>query len=198
MRKGTEGSAMILVMCVMMVVVVLAMSLLLSASTLISTANRSGAQEQCTIMAASLSQKLEMSFVDRPYAEIPNGEDIPEEQGTLFAYLGKYVAEDEGDWPSFEGDINESNARVFGAKWPQGTEIPGEASIRLYYEAEDTENSETPEESFRNKEIRLYVEVTCTIRGEVCTITNRYHKVQSTEDIDDVTWFWSRHKELEE
>ncbi len=189
-----DGSALIAVLCVMMVVVAVCLSLLQGASVLTAAARRSRAKEQCRIMAESVSRELGEELTGKIYSQIPSGSPADD---SLHAYVGAYVCERHNDWKDYDADGGAEHAlsavkrsfQLTGGEWP---EEAGTITVSLYWvngSGQKRDRRESWESYFHSIDIDLYVEVTCQIRQESCTWTDCYFKVSSQEE---GIWKWSK------
>lgn len=192
--KDQTGSALIAVLCVMMVIVTVCLSLLLAASVLSSAARRSCAEEQCRIMAESVSRKLGQELTAELYSQSPNG--IPS-GGSLHEYVGACICDRHQDWKDYDADGGPEHARsavtrsfrLTDADWPSDA---GTVTVSLYWvngSGRKWDGRQSWESYFQSIDIDLYVEVTCTIQQESCTWTDIYSKVSNEEAH---TWKWSQ------
>lgn len=191
------GSALIVVLCVMMIMVTICLSLLLAASALTATAKRSYAREQCRVMAESVSRKLGEELVERSYSGIPSGNPSG---SSLWEYVGAYVCEKNNSWLDYDADGGSEHAlsavkRSFQLTDPDWPEDAGEITVGLYWvngSGREWDGWESWEQYFHSIDIDLYIEVTCAIQQEACTRTNVYFKVSNEKEH---TWKWSQRAE---
>lgn len=192
--NGQKGSALIVVLCVMMVTVTVCLSLLLAASVLTASARRSSAKEQCRIMAESVSRRLGKELTAEDYSHIPSGSP-PDD--SFREYVGAYVCSRRSSWPDYNArggpehtlSAAKRSFQLTDEEWP---EEAGTITVSLYWvngSGRKWDGRESWESYFHSIDIDLYVEVTCTIRQESCTWTDIYSKVSNEEE---GTWKWSQ------
>lgn len=172
---------MIAVVCAAMVIAALSLSLLLSAASLLSAGRQSFAKEQCRIMAESVSRQVDGELADKFYFRLPDG--IPEDE-SLWGYAGalpgeegekkifRLDGENNGNWPQEAGWITLS----LSWEWAGGAGGAGRAGA-------GAERGD-----FWEKDLDLYVEITCGNKEGAYTITNIYHKVNGEKEN---SWKWS-------
>ena len=121
-----EGSALIFVICIMMVAVILSMSLLLALGRLLTIERQIPAKEQCRIMTDSISRLLNKELTKDEYQGIPEGR--PEGEG-LWDYAGAYIWGGGAAWPDYEegrpGHDMDQARREFGFRGQQRMEGGG-------------------------------------------------------------------------
>ncbi len=191
-----EGSALIFVICIMMVAVILSMSLLLALGRLLTIERQIPAKEQCRIMTDSISRLLNKELTKDEYQGIPEGR--PEGEG-LWDYAGAYIWGGGAAWPDYEEgrpghDMDQARREfVLDSEGSSGwKEEAGEITIGLYWvnqtkEEWDPETSQ--EEHFYEAEIELHVDITVSLQGVSCTRKDIYYKVS---DPENNSWKWSK------
>lgn len=199
--EAEEGSALIFVICMMMVVAGLSLSLLLSAGTLLAMRRQIPAKEQCRIMADSISRLLNQELTKDEYEGIPEG--IPEGE-SLWDYIGAYVCEENEAWPSYEegkpGHGMDQARREFTLDVDHSSGWEKEAggiTIGLYWvnqTGEEWKPRESRETYFHEAELALHVEIMVSCQGLTCTRKDIYYKVSNPE-YD--SWKWSKWTERE-
>lgn len=192
MKNKQEGSAMVVVMCVMVVTVALSLSLLLTASILVNNAVRSNNKEQCRINAVSVSEALieEISnFIEYSSADENNkpepSADMPGRESNLRAKLKTVVTT---EWFAYD-----ENAGTLGQLETKGKDyftydvkldgLPGSTRLEMYWVDEtgeqmrslDMTDQETASGTFGN--VVLYLKVTSTVGQESSTIISRFQPV---------------------
>lgn len=213
MNKRQEGSAMIVVMCVMVMACALSLALLLSSSVLIRNAQRANQKEQCRITAVSVSDLLKQEIAgvgSEPgyvYEELPKPN--PENKGNSLKDKLQSVLTTE--WYSYDKHAGTSDKILKGSKAYfsyelTGGDLPGSTVADFYWIDETGENLkeldfddlETASGLFQS--LKLYVKVTSTVGEESSTILSVYHPVVNTqseeasgtgqETVKWVNWTW--------
>ena len=202
MKKRQEGSAMILVMCVMVVIVALVMSLLLSASVLIMNANRSNQKEQCRIAAISMSEVLcDEILLNGNYTTAPSAEG---QAGTSSELANKLHTVFSSAWLQYHSDAGTVQQIQIEARGIYRYEMKNEnmplteTKVEMYWtQAEELDRN--PEDTIQEliekfEDVTLYVKVTCIVGEEASTIISAYKPyTDSTEipDKEDFSWKWA-------
>lgn len=198
MRKRQEGSAMVLVMCVMVVVMALSFALLLSASVLSMNAIRSNQKEQCRIAAISVSDALRDEIETHgKYTTRPR------EGGNTSTLAGKLHTVFSTDWIRYQrgvGTIQQIQIDTRGVYHYEMTheDMPStKTTVQMYWEQEEEEDP-NPEDEIQVVEeklrgVTLYIKVTCQVGEEASTITSIYspESIKYNESGDDFSWEWS-------
>ena len=202
MRRNQKGSAMIVVICVLVLTMALGLALLLTASVLITNAVRSNNKEQCRINAVTMSDLLidkidkgiiyDASTVVGDIKPDFNAEDadssLEGKLKTVYTSKWKKYTEDKG---IFEG---------LGSEWQftyrlKECGLPGDTIVELYFVSE-TENyfgQSDPNMSATDiisdfENIILYVKVTSTVGEETASIINSFEPNVSGEW---ESWKWN-------
>lgn len=193
-QAAKKGYAMIMVICVMALLLVLSLSVLLAASTALTSAQNRLSAEQCRSLAISLSEEYEKQLTAPEYSfasEAAEKRVAGNFSGTakpLWFYLKSSMTS--GSWPYFNDDEQGHTAgyacRTFhinSATVPETAkndwEKTGQTDMQIFWESnrdavESGEYNATP----------LTVKVTCTANGQSCTITSVY--ILSVTDIPKV------------
>ena len=192
MKNRQEGSAMIVVVCVMIVTVALSLGLLLTASVLVNNANRSNNKEQCRINAVSVSETLIQEIgTFSAYTETDaNGKvepsaNMPGRENNLRAKLKTVVTT---EWFAYD-----ENAGTLGQLETRGKDyftydvtlegLPGTTKLEMYWIDETGEQlrsldmSDADEASGIFGNVVLYLKVTSTVGQESSTIISRFQPV---------------------
>lgn len=201
-QGGQEGSALILVICIMMVGAVLSLSLLRASGTLLAMRKQIPAKEQCRIMAESVSRLFCRELTKAEYETVPDGQ--MEGEG-LWDYAGAYVCDPKETWPEFRpergaGHNLDEAKRMFylDSRSSDGWKTEaGEIAVSLYW-INQTDRQWEPGEDwemyFHEAELELHVEITVLFQDVSCTLTDIYYKVS---DLEDGSWRWSKWTERE-
>lgn len=213
MKKRREGSAMIVVMCVMIVTVALSLALLLTASVLVNNAIRANDKEQCRINAVSVSDALvdAISKFDVYSAADANGTpepswNMPGRDSDLRAKLKTVVTSEWFAYDESAGTLGqlETKGKDYFTYEMELDGLPGTTRLEMYWLDEtgeqlkklDMTDQETAAGIFGN--VILYLKVTSTVGKESSTIMSKFHPLVNTEPVtmDDGTesgrWtYWS-------
>lgn len=214
MKKRQEGSAMIVVMCVMVVTVALSLALLLTSSVLVNNANRANDKEQCRINAVSVSEALLYEIDNFPeYTKADaNGEaqpsaEMPGREDDLRAKLKTVVTT---EWFAYN-----EKAGTLGQLETKGKDyftyditmegMPGTTRLEMYWIDETGEElrkldmTDPVAASGTFGSVILYLKVTSTVGRESSTIISRYQplvQLEPSSDADDTegrqweSWKW--------
>lgn len=208
MRNKREGSAMVVVMCVMVVTVALSLALLLTASILVNNAIRSNNKEQCRINAVSVSEALigeidrftEYSSADENKKPEPSA-DMPGRKSNLRAKLKTVVTT---EWYAYN-----ENAGTLGQLETKGKDyftydvtlegLPGTTMLEMYWIDEtgeqmrslDMTDQEAASGIFGN--VVLYLKVTSTVGQESSTIISRFQPVVQLTPVTEKDGTESKH-----
>ena len=167
-RTNRKGAAMILVICIMAVILVFCLSLILSASVLLSNSQQAYAREQCRIWAVSLSEELGNEITQLSFASAV--EESAADDGSLWFYLKDTVW---NSWPYYnEEEIGHTATEAFRYFDLEDGSLPGGAienlddvEILMYWEGSSSAIVDnTP----------LFIQVTCRKNRQSCTITSEY------------------------
>lgn len=186
MKKKNAGMTTIVVVCAMAIIMALALGLFLTVSVLMKSAEKTSAQQQCRILAVSLSEEItkqltseDKIYEDRISEEVGRVEDV--HNISLWHYVKQNITS--GTWPYYEEQgttlHNEENAvRVFEME-PSGvaSEI-AESRISLYWIKGESEKIPS----------QLIVKTNITVKGQTCTITDTYELQRAGEEYE--TWKW--------
>lgn len=149
MQKNRKGSAMIVVMCVLVVTVALSLALLLTASILMTNAIRSNDKEQCRINAVTLSDLLIEKIGNIEYSQDSEYQDT--ESDSVMPYFNALKADSslEGklktiwtrSWKYYSEDLGyleslDTNRR-FTYQLQDGSGLPGTTEVELYFVSEN-------------------------------------------------------------
>lgn len=192
MKNKQEGSAMVVVMCVMVVTVALSLSLLLTASVLVNNAVRSNNKEQCRINAVSISEALIQEIKGfKEYSSADEGGTVEPSSGSNNAkhdLRSKLKTVVTTDWFAYD-----ENAGTLGQLETKGKDyftynvnldgLPGTAQLEMYWIDEtgeqmrslDMSDPETASGVFGN--VVLYLKVTSTVGQESSTVISRFQPV---------------------
>lgn len=195
MKKRQEGSAMVLVLCVMAVIVALCCALLLSASVLSMNAVRANQKEQCRIAAISMSEALRGEIEEKGrYSTGPTKDaDTSTLEGKLHTVFTNAWIQNEKN----PGDIHQIQIDakgIFNYKMSENEKLPStEITVQMYWRQDNGENPspEEPVETEKDKfwGVTLYVAVTCTVGRESSTIISAY-RPNPTSGGTDYSWEW--------
>lgn len=193
MHKKNEGVTTIVVVCVMAVIMTLALGLLLSASVLLNTAQKTAAKEQCRILAVSFSDEVRKELISSEYQyDSQSSETAGRVEKTGASPLWHYIKQSisEGSWPYYneaEGSLhNKENAWYTFTMQPAGAASQiADTKITLYWEP-DSDNKIPA---------RLITRVTVTVKEQSCTITDTY-ELSANGSQDYSAWNWKHsHRE---
>lgn len=198
MKKRQEGSAMILVMCVMIFVMALSLALLLTASVLAMNANRSNQKEQCRIAAVSVSEALRDEILT-----YGNYATKPKKGGPTDTLAGKLHTVFSEDWFQYHSDADTIEQIRIDAKGVYNYELVNEympstkTMVQMYWtqaDEQDRSPDDTPDEIRKKFDgmVTLYVKVTCTVGEEASTIISTYGTEITKIDLvkEDFSWKW--------
>lgn len=196
MKKRQEGSAMILVMCVMIFVMALSLALLLTASVLAMNANRSNQKEQCRIAAVSVSEALRDEILT--YGQYTTK---PDADGPTDTLAGKLHTVFSSGWIQYHSDADTIHQIQIDAKGVYNYEMVNEympstkTTVQMYWtqaDEQDRSPEDTPDEIRKKFEgmVTLYVKVTCTVGEEASTIISTYSPQVVSKDDKDFSWKW--------
>lgn len=178
MTKRDKGYAMVLVICVLALVTALCLALLLAASLVFSSAQRTGDMERCRIMAVTLSQALDNELTDEKYTFENESEETTSKainSGKLWFVVkdGINNAFNNGTaWYYYNEDEqgHRGGDNVFRSYELLNLGVPGaSAEVVMHWESDFA--------SIQSKDkngIPLITEVTCTLNGQSCTIRTEY------------------------
>lgn len=198
MKKRQEGSAMILVMCVMIVIMALSLALLLTASVLTMNANRSNQKEQCRIAAVSLSEVLRNEILE-------NGNYLtePDSGGDTGNLAGKLHTVFSSDWIQYHSDAGTIQQIQIDARGIFNYEMTNEnmpltkTRVQMYW-TQSEEQDRSPEDTTKElvdkfSEVTLYIKVTCTVGEEGSTIISTYkpENITINEEETNFSWNWA-------
>lgn len=208
-RRNNQGSALIVVLCVMAFAVALSLTLLLTASALVTNAARSNNREQCRIAAVSVSDLLADEITKNIRYDGAGESGIrPDSQaeGKATSLKGRLKTVCTSAWYAYQqsqGTIANLRTDSFTYQLTEGT-IPGKTTVRLYWndEIEDglqiSDGSEPEEvmESFEDSVV-LYVEVTNSLGNESCTVISMFKPYfDKNTEVNAEGWHpWSWHYE---
>lgn len=190
MKNRQEGSAMIVVLCVMTVTVALSLSLLLTASVLVSNAIRTNDREQCRINAISVSEALIREIDSFPEYTAADGkvEPDPEQSGRDSDLRAKLKTVVTTEWYAYD-----EHAGTLGQLETKGKDyftydvklegLPGTTKLELYWIDEtgeqlrklDTEDPVAASGTFGS--VILYLKVTSTVGKESSSIISTFQPV---------------------
>lgn len=196
MKKHQEGTAMIVVMCVMAVAVGLSLALLLSASVAVMNAARSNRKEQCRILAVSVSDVFckEVETYEYWTSALPEQE---EEMAPLQKILTSVAT---ADWPEYdesaETGTGQKQRNVLCYELDSDI-LPGETVAELYWtdgseeEDVDIDSGYQEEEAELFSGIKLYLKVTSRVGEESSSIISCFRQRGIKTDIMEDTWsYW--------
>jgi hypothetical protein len=187
MNKKNAGVTTIVVVCVMAVIMALSLSLFLTASVLMRTASRTLAQEQCRILAETLSEQIEQELTapSNSYGDVQE-EITARAQNINELSLWHYVRQEimDGAWPYYEEDgsgihSSENAVRTFQMNTQS---VAGEVSstvLSLYWTPGADET--TPES--------LTVRTEVTVKGRSCSLTDVY-RLRTRAGGEYESWEW--------
>lgn len=212
MRKKREGSAMIVVVCVMIVAVALSMALLLTASILINNAIRTSNKEQCRINSISVSDLLmkEIDLIRYDGSEetgslhnLVTAEDfnayVPprsDAEGRNHTLAGKLKTVVTNEWYAYNPDAGileqlETSEKDYFTYDLGDCGLPGETTVELYwidesdYNLKNLDMSQPFDAAEKFQSVLLYLKVTSTVGEESSTIISTYQPVVNTKRMDD-------------
>ncbi len=187
MHRKNEGVTTIVVICVMAIIMALSLSLFLTASVLMKNSAGTAAQEQCRILAVSLSKEIEKQLTSEKNSyEDQLSEDMDRAENIRRISLWHYVRDEirSGSWPYYDenGDLIHNRENAFRVFEMENSGIAGEIAdtvLTLYWtkSGEDT----VPE--------KLTVLTRVTVKGKTCVITDVYHLSSSGENGYE-SWRW--------
>lgn len=212
MKKRQEGSAMVVVMCVMIVTVALSLSLLLTSSVLINNAIRSNDKEQCRINAITVSDALvnEIKKIEKDrYTDADNGvlpSVMADREKNLRAKLKSVTT---NEWYAYD-----VNAGTLGQLGTRGRDyftydvvldgLPGTTRLDMYWinakgeplpklDILVKEDPNEAAEEFSN--VMLYLKVTSTVGRESSTIISTFYPIPDPEERENgegtwKNWYW--------
>lgn len=180
-RKRQEGSAMVVVMCVMLITTILCLELLLAASASARNIRRIGERTQCRVNAYSVSGVLIDEITGAPeYGDVTEDGALREDGNSVRSQLQTAFHK------------IENGERRLGEKLEYelapGT-LPGETMVDLYWLDEGGDTDETSEEirsvdAFsRPENAVLCLKVTSTVGGESSTVYS-YFKPDAQADTE--------------
>lgn len=170
MRKRQEGSALIVVLCVMVVTMALSLSLLLAASVSIQNANRANNKEQCRVNAVSVSNVLieeikTFRYGDTLSEDTYNYDTMPDE-GETAADPDNYkrpIAPNEqlrdklqtvntSSWYAYNSSAGQIESWVTSGQQEytyvldtEGGVLPGTTKVTMYWVNENEDNEKCPD-----------------------------------------------------
>lgn len=204
MRKRQDGSAMIVVVCIMVMTTALCLALLLTASVSIQNANRANNKEQCRVNAVSVSNVLIEEIKTFRYGDTLSTEtmdydtvlDTTEADMNPVGYKrpiepdkelrDKLQTVNRSSWYAYNSDLGSLESWATKGKREytyilQGEEaLPGNTVVSLYWVDENEEGTERPDEGDPEtaatwfEGIKLYVKVTSTVGEESSTIISSF------------------------
>ena len=186
MKGRKEGSAMILVMCMMAVTAVLCMALLLSASMMMKQAVRSGQREQCRLNAVSVSDLFIKEITSFQYGNTLENDSHGQPDHNLKDRLQTIVSPGqlENPWYAYNPDVGVSELSVpedqvfLTYQLISGT-LPGSTEVCMYW-VDENDNQDNQYETdpalaaVRREDRVLYLKVTGMVGSESCTIISRF------------------------
>ena len=105
MKKKNAGMTTIVVVCAMAIIMALPLGLFLTVSVLMKSAEKTSAQQQCRILAVSLSEEItkqltseDKIYEDRISEEVGRVEDV--HNISLWHYVKQNITS--GTWPYYE------------------------------------------------------------------------------------------------
>ena len=187
--RNQEGSALIAVMCIMLVTVALSLTLLLTASILMMNATRSANKEQCRITAVAVSDLLREEIEAIRY-DGSDGEEIPPsyDAGRDNSLKGKLKTVVTKEWYEYKPDAGvlgqlETKGKDYFTYTLERDKLPGTTTVDFYWVDEaglDMKNLDMtkPNEAAANfQSLLLYVRVTNTAGEEASTIVSTFQPV---------------------
>ena len=187
MYRKNEGVTTIVVICVMAIVMALSLSLFLTASVLMKNSAGTAAQEQCRILAVSLSEEIEKQLTsEKNHYEDQLSEDMNRAENVRQTSLWHYVRDEirSGSWPYYEenGDQIHSRENAFRVFNMENTGIAGEIAdtVLTLYWTTGGENT-APE--------KLTVLTRVTVKEKTCVITDVY-RLNSSGGNGYESWRW--------
>ena len=197
LKEDRRGSALIVVMCVMLVTVALSLTLLLTASILMTNAIRSADKEQCRITAVSVSdlmieeiEKIEYNGSDgNPVAPYRGAAD----SGTLAGKLQTVTTDAWYDYDPNEGELGQLQKRdknrfVYTL---QDDKLPGVTQVELYwvddtgYELDTIKESDLDSDQKFMNDLTLYMRVTNTAGRESSTIVSVFRADVTASTVEE-------------
>lgn len=186
MNKKNAGVTTIIVVCAMAIIMTLSLGLFLTASVLMKTAEKSGAQQQSRILAVSFSEEIERqltseenNYADRDSEESARVEDVY--NVSLWHYVKESITS--GSWPYYEEDgtllHNRDNAfRIFQMDTSGVASEIAQTKLTMYWTR--SEKEKTPDE--------LVILTTVTVKEQSYTITDTYKLQVAGEEYE--AWKW--------
>lgn len=187
MERKNAGITTIVTVCVMAVIMTLSLSLFLTASVLIRTAAKSGAGEQCRILAVTLSDQIKTQLTDSSSSYTSLAEQNAAQAADAYHIsLWHYVRQEitGGAWPYYEegGSALHSGENAVRSFQMDSSSAAGEIAdtdISLYW---------TPGTDEKVPEF-LIVKTRVTVKGQSCTITDRY-RLRTSGGNGYESWKW--------
>lgn len=197
MKRRQEGSAMVMILCVMAVVVALCMALLLSASVLTTNAARSNQKEQCRIAAITISDALKDEI-----ETTGNYSTQPGAGGDTDTLAGKLHTVFSNDWVRYDKNAGDVQQIQIDAKGiynyvMSSSALPDtETKVQMYWMHDDMEDMNTEDIGARMekfKDVILYMRVTCQVGQEASTIINTFGptNLKLNDEGTDFSWQWN-------
>lgn len=186
MNKKNAGVTTIIVVCAMAIIMTLSLGLFLTASVLMKTAEKSGAQQQSRILAVSFSEEIERqltseenNYADRDSEESARVEDVY--NVSLWHYVKESITS--GSWPYYEEDgtllHNRDNAfRIFQMDTSGIASEIAQTKLTMYWTR--SEKEKIPDE--------LVILTTVTVKEQSYTITDTYKLQVAGEEYE--AWKW--------
>lgn len=186
MKKKNAGITTMVVVCAMAVIMALSLGLFLTASVLMNTAAKTGAAQQCRILAVSFSKEIEKELIAEKRYESLEEEEAGRVERKDTLSLWHYIKQNitDGSWPYLEekGTLlhrRENAVRSFQmGKSGIAGEI-AETTLALYWLPGTQEN----------RPGKLVVETTVTVKEQTCTITDVY-ELQTAQEGSYESWNW--------
>ncbi len=166
-RKANAGSAMIAVLCIMLVAASICLAVLYSSSVLMRSAVRYGENVQSQINVISVSKVLVEAIESLEF----DGRGLAEHEDEWYLDQDLEILE-----MAVDLRVNEpENPSVF---WLESDTLPGETVVELYWT--DT-GRDAPDEQNSNDFV-LYLKITSTVGSKSNTVTRRFVPIIVPED----------------
>lgn len=177
-NKKNKGAAMIAVLCIMAIFVTLCLAMLLTASILLSRANKTAYQEQCRVYAVTMSKELEKALCNNTDGDSDFYTMVTDRiKGNMNGTLN--------NWPYLNtNEFGHSESwGVYLSYKLNAADSKEDVSVRLYWESEYGADV---------GDIRLHVEVTAALSGEQHTVNTVYSAGKVPADTGSAEkWYWS-------
>lgn len=188
-----DGAAMIAVLCIMAVFVALAFAILLAASSAAMALQGTLPEEKCKIMAVSLSDVLTRELKEA-------GLEENELQAALHEEILEGTWEQSGDgariYENLAEEEKEAGSLSHRKKYFEVEDVPEDYQAQAVMvwgisqeenAQEDMPEGESAEDSYEGA--RLYLMVTCKLRGQTGRVKSRY-VLRKSVGTEEERWRW--------